>query len=140
VRLSQKHDIPNTHRTKSKPCFHRWRHAQSLLNPHEIVIDKVQANRMNQILNFYREGIRQARESTHVHPLKVETLLHFQEAIKNPQALHANGRRVSESLRDLATWVSNAFSATHNFDPMRDFWSEGRHANILCDQQDTAMR
>lgn len=53
--------------------------------------------------------------------LKVETLLDFQQAIINLQALHANGRRVSESLRNLATWVSNACSATHGFDPMRDF-------------------
>ena len=60
-----------------------------------------------------------------------EALLEFQEAVDNLRALSAKGRRASESLIDLATWLKNACKADHKFDPAQDFWSTDHHANIL---------
>lgn len=66
--------------------------------------------------------------------LKSETLLDFQEAVENLKSLLAKGRRVSESLSDLALWVSKACSAAGNFHPEHDIWSKDRHVNILRDE------
>jgi hypothetical protein len=38
-------------------CFHRWRHAQRLVNPAKIVVRIVERNRVLQILQLFREGI-----------------------------------------------------------------------------------
>ena len=63
--------------------------------------------------------------------LKGEVLLEFDEAVQNLKAMIAKARRASESMSDLATWVNNACSASHKFDPAQDFWSKDRHTNIL---------
>jgi hypothetical protein len=71
---------------------------------------------------------------TEKRQLKSDAMLDFQDAVDNLKALTAKGRRVSESLSDLATWVGNACRADHKFDPAQDFWSKDRHANILGDE------
>lgn len=47
--------------------FHRWRDAQGLMNPAEVVIHEVERKRVFVILKLFRESIRKARETTHRH-------------------------------------------------------------------------
>jgi hypothetical protein len=51
----------------SQPCFHRWRHPQTLVYPTEIVVGEVQSARRFQIVELLGEGIRQPRESPDRH-------------------------------------------------------------------------
>ena len=49
------------------PRFPRWRDAQSLVNPGEIVIHEVERKRVFVVFALLAEGVRQACESAHAH-------------------------------------------------------------------------
>ncbi|MFZ0799469.1 MAG: hypothetical protein WAM98_16925 [Terriglobales bacterium] len=68
---------------------------------------------------------------TEKHQLRGEVVRDFQEAVDNLKALIEKGKRASESLIDLATWVRRSCSTDHKFDPARDFWSKDHHANVI---------
>lgn len=47
--------------------FHGWRNPQRLVDSPEVVVHEMQRNRVNMILDFLREAIPQASETTHAH-------------------------------------------------------------------------
>jgi len=51
----------------ANPCFHCWRHAQTLMNPAEVVVHVMERNRVLQILHLFAKSVRQSRESAHSH-------------------------------------------------------------------------
>ena len=48
--------------------FHRWRHAERLMDAGEVVVHVVQGDGCGVILEFLRERVRQAREPADRHP------------------------------------------------------------------------
>ncbi len=51
----------------AKPCFHRRRHAQTLVNPAEVVVHVMERNGVLQILDLFGERISQSSKPAHTH-------------------------------------------------------------------------
>jgi hypothetical protein len=51
----------------SDTSFHCWRHAQSLMNPAKVVMEKMQGARVLVVLNFLAESVCQSGESAVAH-------------------------------------------------------------------------
>lgn len=47
--------------------IHRGSDAQALVNPQEVVMHEVNRNRVEVVLDFLTEAVRQAREPAHLH-------------------------------------------------------------------------
>jgi hypothetical protein len=58
--------------------FHRWRHAQRLVNPTEIVVHVMKRDSVLQILSFFRESICEPRELAHRHAHREVLAFRFQ--------------------------------------------------------------
>jgi hypothetical protein len=51
----------------ANPRFHRWRHAQCLVNAAEVIVHIVERDCVLQILRFFRECVPQPRKAAHRH-------------------------------------------------------------------------
>lgn len=50
------------------PCLHCRRHSQRLMDTAEVVVHEIKRDVVREVIDFFREGIRQAREPPHMHP------------------------------------------------------------------------
>src|SRR6266852_5531181 len=62
------HDVLKRPEPVSYANFHRGRNFQCLVNPHEVVPDRIERDHVTVILELLGKGIRQAREPAHALP------------------------------------------------------------------------
>jgi hypothetical protein len=65
--FQQSHHFPNTPNMIRDSAFHRWRHAQGLMDSAEIVVHKPKCNCGSVVFNLLGESICKPRETPNAH-------------------------------------------------------------------------
>src|SRR5260370_5005118 len=76
---SNSHDISNRPRL-GHASGNRWSRLERLMDAHEIVVHVVERNLMHVVLDLFREAIRQASETAHIHAHSEILALHVASA------------------------------------------------------------
>jgi hypothetical protein len=67
VRFGHSYEFLDTPSVIAQSGFHRWRDPQRHMTPAEIVVHKIESNRVAVIVEFFTEPVCQPREASHGH-------------------------------------------------------------------------